>query len=115
MDLDRFRKILGMLGSEHGGERSAAALKATAMLKEAGLTWENVTAGQAGPSFTEVVMWRQQAEMWKRALDQEKERFNRAQREVNRLKGIWPNGKPPRASKKPVEVDLDWRKSMKGE
>lgn len=122
MDLDRFRKILGMLGSEHGGERSAAALKATAMLKEAGLTWENVTAGQAGPSFTEVVMWRQQAEMWKRFLDDERARTThmandmlRMKREIDRLKGIWPNGKPPRASKKPVEVDLDWRKSMKGE
>lgn len=42
-ELERFRKILGLLGSEHEGERSAAALKATAWLKEHGLTWADVT------------------------------------------------------------------------
>lgn len=43
--LDRFRKILGLLGSDHDGERSAAALKATAMLKAAGVTWADVGPG----------------------------------------------------------------------
>jgi hypothetical protein len=43
---DRLRKrlvrVLGMLGSAHAGERDAAALMATRMLKEAGLTWYDV-------------------------------------------------------------------------
>lgn len=42
-DLERFRRILGMLGSEHVGERAAAALKCTEMLKAAGLTWSSVS------------------------------------------------------------------------
>lgn len=41
-DLDRFQKILGMLGSEHDGERAAAALKATSWLKEHGLSWSDM-------------------------------------------------------------------------
>jgi hypothetical protein len=32
-----------MLGSEHAGERSAAALKATQLLRQHGLTWADVT------------------------------------------------------------------------
>jgi len=40
VDIDRLAKICGMLGSVHPGERAAAALKATVLLKEAGLTWE---------------------------------------------------------------------------
>lgn len=42
MDLERFRRLCGMLGSEHVGERAAAALKATAFLREHGLTWADV-------------------------------------------------------------------------
>jgi len=40
MDVNRLAKICGLLGSCHPGERAAAALKATAMLEEAGMTWE---------------------------------------------------------------------------
>ncbi len=39
MDLDRLAKVCGMLGSSHQGERAAAALKATELLRDAGLTW----------------------------------------------------------------------------
>jgi len=46
-DLDRFRKLCGMLGSEHEGERHAAALKATQMLRDAGYTWQDVWVGAA--------------------------------------------------------------------
>lgn len=42
-DLERFRKLAGLLGSEHAGERAAAALKCTALLKAAGLTWSSVS------------------------------------------------------------------------
>jgi hypothetical protein len=35
-------KVLGMLGSDHMGERATAADMASRMLKEAGLTWYDV-------------------------------------------------------------------------
>jgi hypothetical protein len=35
-------KVLGMLGSDHAGERDNAARKATQILKEARLTWYDV-------------------------------------------------------------------------
>lgn len=35
----RFFAIIGLLSSDHDGERANAAAKATQMLKEAGLTW----------------------------------------------------------------------------
>lgn len=35
-------KVLGMLGSDHAGERAEAARRATIMLKEANLTWYDV-------------------------------------------------------------------------
>ena len=38
----RLVKVLGMLGSDHAGERAAAALQASRILKEAGLTWHDV-------------------------------------------------------------------------
>jgi hypothetical protein len=35
-------KFLGMLGSDHDGERAAAALKASALVKAAGTTWDTL-------------------------------------------------------------------------
>ena len=35
-------KVLGMLGSDHAGERAEAARRATIILKEAQLTWYDV-------------------------------------------------------------------------
>lgn len=43
VDLDRFKKLAGLLGSEHAGERAAAALKCTELLKAHGLTWSSVS------------------------------------------------------------------------
>lgn len=40
--LDTFKKICGLLGSDAAGERAAAALKATAILREWGKTWADV-------------------------------------------------------------------------
>lgn len=37
-------KLCGMLGSDFDGERAAAALKATDVLRRAGLTWDDVLA-----------------------------------------------------------------------
>lgn len=48
MDVERFRKVLGMLGSNHDGERAAAALKASEMLKAAGKSWGEVGLGGGG-------------------------------------------------------------------
>ena len=41
-DLERFRKLAGLLGSDQVGERAAAALKCTELLKAHGLTWADV-------------------------------------------------------------------------
>lgn len=51
-DLDRFRRLCGLLGSEHVGERAAAAAKATNWLTERGLGWQDlsVPGGAAVPS-----------------------------------------------------------------
>lgn len=48
-DLDHFRKMLGMLGSDQAGERSAAALKCSSWLRDRGLTWSDVTLPVSGP------------------------------------------------------------------
>ena len=41
-DLDRFGKLLGLLGSNHDGERAAAALKATEFLNARRMAWLDV-------------------------------------------------------------------------
>ena len=38
----RLARILGMLGSEHAGERASAGLQAEAFRKRHGLTWEGM-------------------------------------------------------------------------
>lgn len=51
LDLSRLGKILGMLGSNHDGEKLAALARAEAMLKAAGKTWADVVgiAGRPKP------------------------------------------------------------------
>jgi hypothetical protein len=41
-EVDRFGKILGLLGSNHDGERAAAALKATEFLSMRSMGWSDV-------------------------------------------------------------------------
>lgn len=48
----RFRKLCGMLGSSHDGERAAAALKATELLRQIGAGWGDVSVGPAQQPFT---------------------------------------------------------------
>lgn len=43
----KLAKILAMAGSQHDGERAAAAALADRMVRDAGLTWERVLAGGA--------------------------------------------------------------------
>lgn len=42
-DLERFRRLAGLLGSEHVGERAAAALKCSDFLRSHSLTWADVS------------------------------------------------------------------------
>jgi hypothetical protein len=44
---ERLAKLCGLLGSEHEGERAAAALKADRLVRECGLTWEQIIARPA--------------------------------------------------------------------
>ena len=44
LDLDKFVKILGMLGSDHAGERAAAGALADKMRRDAGVSWGDVIA-----------------------------------------------------------------------
>ena len=61
MDMDRLAKICGLLGSNHAGERASAALKATALLQEAGLTWEAFVHGKVyAPDRKPKRTWRKQ-------------------------------------------------------
>jgi hypothetical protein len=39
---ERLTKILGLLGSDHEGERAAAAIKAHELIQRLGLTWGDV-------------------------------------------------------------------------
>jgi hypothetical protein len=48
-DRDRLVAVLGMLGSDHVGERASAGLHATRLLRERRLTWGDVIT-PAGPS-----------------------------------------------------------------
>jgi hypothetical protein len=95
--LSRFRKVCGLLGSSHAGERAAAALKATEVLKAAGKTWADVGVGAAGnvnDALTEMFIAKSEALRLQMALDDERARNTRLQREVERLKGMWPKGEP---------------------
>jgi hypothetical protein len=40
--MDRLAKLLGMLGSTHGGERANAGALADKLVKEQGLTWRDI-------------------------------------------------------------------------
>lgn len=44
----RLVNILGMLGSEHAGERASAALLAARLVRERGLSWSDVVPSSAG-------------------------------------------------------------------
>ena len=45
-DRAKLARILGMLGSEHAGERASAALQAEAFRKRHGMTWEEMIQGK---------------------------------------------------------------------
>lgn len=45
-DRQRLASILGMLGSEHDGERASAARKAEQLRRKADATWDELLTGQ---------------------------------------------------------------------
>ena len=49
LDRELLEKLLGMIGSPHDGEALAAARKADALVRRAGLTWPDVLAGRDQP------------------------------------------------------------------
>jgi hypothetical protein len=53
LDRERLAKLLGLLGSEHDGEILAAAHRADALVRGAGLTWRDVLV-RALPQITAV-------------------------------------------------------------
>lgn len=52
-DLDKFLKLIGMLGSDHEGERANAAALATKMLRDHGMTWPEFLATISAPAPVE--------------------------------------------------------------
>lgn len=113
MDEARFRKIIGLLGSDQVGERSAAALKATAMLRKGGKTWADVGLGATVVGRAEAVAAQAQADLWHRLLRDERDRTTQlsnqllaAQREIARLMGK-PMTAPAPKKPQPRRVDTD--------
>ena len=43
-DTAKLARVLGLLGSEHAGERASAALAANRLLKRLGLSWQDLLA-----------------------------------------------------------------------
>ena len=60
--VNRLAKVAGLLGSSHDGERSAAAYRATEILREHGLTWrELVELAAKGAAPAEPIMIEREA------------------------------------------------------
>jgi len=62
----RLAKILGLLGSDHDGERAAAGLKADQLLRESGLTWRDIIAPPIVPDPPRIRSWRAGENDWQR-------------------------------------------------
>jgi hypothetical protein len=55
----RLAKLLGLLGSDHAGERDAAGLAAHKLVKQAGVTWHDVvTPAAVEKQLPELGAWR---------------------------------------------------------
>lgn len=65
--LDRLAKICGRLSSDFDGERAAAALLATGLLRQHGLTWAELIAAAAVPGQTHLER-RVHGEGWRRTI-----------------------------------------------
>lgn len=65
---DRLKKILGLLGSAHDGERAAAGAKAHELIRSLGLTWQEViVAPPTLPAhYPRIRAWRAGDSDWQR-------------------------------------------------
>ena len=60
-DADQLAKLCGMFGSDHIGERAAAAAKADALIRARGFTWFDVFATETAPPSTSRTDWQRMA------------------------------------------------------
>jgi hypothetical protein len=63
---DRLAKILGLLGSEHCGERDAAAQAAHKLICSFGLTWHDVISPPIVPGPPRIRSWRSTESDWQK-------------------------------------------------
>ncbi len=101
---DKFRKVCGLLSSDHDGERATAARMATDILKAANLTWDDVLVDSpAGGGARDL---QSHIQILKQLLDDERSRTTRLIEELNALKKGAP--RPQRApSQKPSPTSHD--------
>jgi hypothetical protein len=64
---NRLRKLCGMLGSQHDGERATAAAKADAFVRSLGLSWHDVIGPPIVPEHSpRIRSWRSADTDWQR-------------------------------------------------
>jgi len=103
-DAERLAKIAGMFGSEHPGERAAAA-QADAFVRRLGLTWYNVISKVSEPQPIVTAVrpgWRQMAH----ACGLKAHRLT--SREAKFIRDMQMSRRPPTRSQ------LDWLNSLYG-
>ena len=101
-DLVRMARILGMLGSDHEGERASAALAAHRLLKASGGSWADLLMPGPGPAGP--YPRRRFVDMLHDPLSAAESRMRQLRREndelraeVKRLK-LWLDGRRPATS-----------------
>lgn len=82
LDLAKVRKIVGMMGSEHVGERASAALLFTQALRTAGVSHEHLELHDSGKQTFRRETGDETADRILRQLQREKDTKARHQREV---------------------------------
>lgn len=85
MDVVKFKKICGMLGSDHDGERANAARMATSLLKQGGLSWDAIGVGSPAASYDPYGS-RHELHYYRMMLDDERGKNDRLTKEVAALK-----------------------------
>jgi hypothetical protein len=93
---DRPAKLCGMFGSDHAGERAAAAAKANDMVRSLGLTWHDVISVPLAPAEHEEVSWQEALEVCREHIDELDPRSRAFVRALSRWRGA------------PSEKQLQW-------
>jgi len=84
-DLAKLVRVLGLLGSEHVGERAAAAMAAHRLIKRSGLSWQQLLGPAREGSRTAAARPRRAVEDPAEALKATSSRLRQAQRENDDL------------------------------